>query len=191
MQASFSDISPILPNTSVVLKDNLLASALMLSQPDLTQQLEQLRPKIYNYCYAYLQHADDAEEACQDTMYNALKGIASFAQRASLQTWVLSIAHNACTACYRRNKRYQAQFEDFDETQYVAEEILSDEDNPELAKALMHLSTSQRDILRYRFVDEISLSEISVIMGISLSAVKMNYYRAISKLQKTYEPNNN
>lgn len=161
--------------------------ALPKLEPNLLIQLEQLRPKVFNYCLAYLHHNDDAEEACQETMYNALKAIDSFAQRASLQTWLLKIAHNACTALYRKNKRQQAQFEDFDESLYFSEEVLIDEENPALAASLMMLSQVQRDVLRMRFVDELPLNDIALSLGLSLSAVKMNYYRALSKLQQVYK----
>jgi RNA polymerase sigma-70 factor (ECF subfamily) len=161
--------------------------ALLTLEPNLLIQLEQLRPKVFNYCLAYLHHNDDAEEACQETMYNALKAIHNFAQRASLQTWVLKIAQNACTAYYRKNKRQQAQFEDFDESVYFIEETLRDEENPELAASLMLLSQVQRDVLRMRFVDELPLNDIALGLGLSLSAVKMNYYRALSKLQQVYK----
>lgn len=194
MQASFSNISAnTLANScanfsepTIVIQGDIASPVITFSEFELVSKLEQLRPKVYSYCFAYLQHADDAEEACQDTIYSALRAIGKFAQRASLQTWVLKIAHNVCTASYRRNKLNQNKFEDFDETLHVSEAPLSDDENPELAQALMLLSSIQRDILRYRFVDELSLTEISIVLGLSLSATKMNYYRAISKLQKLY-----
>jgi RNA polymerase sigma factor (sigma-70 family) len=151
----------------------------------LQKELQQLRPQIMTYCLGYLRHTQDAEEACQDTMLNAMSALSKFENRASLKTWVMKIAYHVCTNYFRKNRAQKDLFDEYDESVFACTDPLFDQDNPEITALLASLSTVQQEILRYRFVDELSLKDISIILGYKLSCVKMNYYRALDKLQKS------
>ena len=152
----------------------------------LAAQLQALRPAVLQFCLRYLHNENDAQEACQDTMLNAVKALDSFQYRASLKTWVLKIAYHACASYYRNNKLEGTLFVEFDEAMFESQDALIEEDNPDLVKIVATLSELQQQILRYRFVEDLSLNEISAVIGVKLSCIKMNYYRALDKIQKTY-----
>jgi RNA polymerase sigma-70 factor (ECF subfamily) len=58
------------------------------------------------HCYRILGSAQDAEDALQETLLAAWRGLASFEQRASTRTWLYRIATSRCLntlrACSRR-----------------------------------------------------------------------------------------
>lgn len=149
--------------------------------------LQQLRPKVLAYCMRYLKHPEDAEEACQDTMVNAISGLAKFQNRASLQTWLMKIAYHVCSAYYRAKRNQDLLFESFDEHSCNTLDDAIEIDSPDLSEAIQSLSELQKQVLRYRFVNDLSLNEIAIVLGCSLSAIKMNYYRAIQKIQALYQ----
>jgi len=62
--------------------------------------LEQLlalhKRSLYALCRGILGHADDAEDAVQETFLRALRGLPRFREDASFRTWLFRIAVNLC-----------------------------------------------------------------------------------------------
>ena len=64
------------------------------------------RPQLQAHCYRMLGSLADAEDAVQDALLGAWRGLARFEGRSSLRSWLYTIATNACLdAIERRPKR--------------------------------------------------------------------------------------
>ncbi len=59
-------------------------------------QLESHRPALVGHCYRMLGSAAEADDAVQETLLRAWRGLAGFDGRASLKTWLYRIATNVC-----------------------------------------------------------------------------------------------
>jgi RNA polymerase sigma-70 factor, ECF subfamily len=58
--------------------------------------LEQYRPAITGHCYRMLGSMMDADDAVQETMLRAWRGMDRFGGRSSMKTWLYRIATNVC-----------------------------------------------------------------------------------------------
>ena len=68
--------------------------------------VEEHRAQLHAHCYRMLGSLHDAEDALQDTLLRAWRGLPGFGGRSSLRTWLYRIATNACMdVLARRTKR--------------------------------------------------------------------------------------
>jgi len=66
------------------------------SAGELERAFEQHRRELLGYCYRMLGSPFDAEDAVQETMLRAWRGIERFQGRAALRSWLYRIATNVC-----------------------------------------------------------------------------------------------
>jgi RNA polymerase sigma-70 factor (ECF subfamily) len=119
---------------------------------------------LFTFCYQLLQHAQDAEDAVQETFFLALRGLAGFREDAALRTWLFRIALNVCL----RWKASRPHTEPWDEERSHASST-----SPEaivlrhlrVREALSVLLPRQRAILLLRAREGWSVGEIAAALG--------------------------
>jgi RNA polymerase sigma-70 factor (ECF subfamily) len=85
---------------------NLLASARGGDEAAFGRLVEPYRGALHAHCYRMLGSYQDAEDALQETLLSAWRGLPRFEQRSSLKSWLYKIATNASLrAIERRPKR--------------------------------------------------------------------------------------
>jgi RNA polymerase sigma-70 factor, ECF subfamily len=84
----------------------LLEAARAGDEDAFARLVEPHRRALHAHCYRMLGSVADAEDALQDALLNAWRGLAKFEGRSSLRSWLYTIATNACLrAIERRPKR--------------------------------------------------------------------------------------
>lgn len=78
--------------------------------------LEQYRPDVTGHCYRMLGSVVEAEDAVQEAMIRAWKGIERFQGQASLKTWLYRIATNVCLDTLASSRRRRVRPVDLSDT---------------------------------------------------------------------------
>jgi RNA polymerase sigma-70 factor (ECF subfamily) len=72
---------------------------------ELTHQLEDYRVELTGYCYRMLGSAFEAEDAVQETLLRAWRGLDRFEGRSALRSWLYRIATNVCLSMLGASQR--------------------------------------------------------------------------------------
>jgi RNA polymerase sigma-70 factor (ECF subfamily) len=123
----------------------------------------------------------DAEDAVQDTFINAYRYLASFDPRWRFSTWIYRIAiRNA--ARQRRPEWHDADVELVDESDPLDACIAHSERENVWQSAKKHLSDDAYNALWLRYVEDLSVKEISQALDKSGSWTKVTLMRARRRL---------
>jgi RNA polymerase sigma-70 factor, ECF subfamily len=91
---------------ATALERELLGAARDGDEDAYRRLVEPHRRELHAHCYRMLGSVHDAEDALQDALLRAWRGLPRFQGRSSLRSWLYRIATNAClTAVERRPKR--------------------------------------------------------------------------------------
>jgi RNA polymerase sigma-70 factor (ECF subfamily) len=137
---------------------------------------------IFSLCFRMLGSYQDAEDAAQESLVRALRGLGGWDRTRSLKPWLLAIAANRCrTALMKRSKQPLAT--DFARE---PEQIDSAEDrvawSEELELALAHLKPEYRECFLLFHQHDLNCNEVGQVMGCPEGTVKTWLHRARRQL---------
>src|SRR5947207_9713730 len=93
------------PPESTLSERGLLEAARGGDEDAFGRLVEAHRSELHAHCYRMLGSVHDAEDALQDAMLRAWRGLPRFEGRSSLRSWLYTIATNACLNAIERGPK--------------------------------------------------------------------------------------
>jgi len=154
------------------------------------------KPKVFRFVAFSTSDRDAAESITQDCLLKAHLTRNQFRGDCSVATWLMRIAFNLIRD-HTKSQKFRfwksaaaSAIDASDVSQYLASgersaeaQLIARERVQMVYKALQELSGKQRSIFLMRFVEEMDLSEIAAITGMTVPTVKTHLYRAVGAIR--------
>lgn len=140
--------------------------------------LEEQYDKIYRYCYFRLRNQETAEDITQETFLRYFEKYSLSTAEQAVKC-LYTIARNLCIDEYRR-KHPESLQESSVQEEWKEEQLLT---SLAVKSALSELESDEQELLLLRYVNEIPISAIGQILGISRFAVHRRLKNASEKLK--------
>ena len=153
--------------------------------------------KLYQVCYRMLGNSQESEDIAQEAFVRAYMNLHTFDQTRKFSTWLYRIATNLCIDRIRKKKpdyyldAEVAGTEGLDMySQIAADDQLPEEqiEQMELQDRIQYeigcLPDKYRSVIVLKYIEELSLQEISEILDMPLGTVKTRIHRGREALRK-------
>lgn len=155
---------------------------------------------VYRVALGILGSEADAQDASQEGVIRALRGLAGFRGDASFRTWLLSIVANEARSLLRRSaRRREARLDDevapglVDEATAhgsagnVADGVVLRAEAARVRVLLARLPEKQRLAVQLRVDEGLSFREVGEVIGSTEGAARVNYHHGIRRLREWLE----
>jgi len=149
---------------------------------------------IYRYCRQMMADDDLAQEVQQMTFVQAHEGLARFARRSSLRSWLFGIARHRCLDHLKMHRRRYQRFGPIEEASDLPEPGGSAEDRLSersvarvLESCLRGLAPRVRTAVLLRYQQGLSYPEIARLSNEKAPALQVRVARALPLLRRCLE----
>lgn len=149
--------------------------------------------RLKNYVFKKVSDKEEAEEIFQDVLVSAVDSLPLFKGKSSFFTWLCGIANHEIVDFYRKKKIKTILFSHFPFLETLASEALTPDEKiekqelkKEVEKVLSVLSEGYREILRLKYIEELSMKEIAKKTKKTVKAVESKLTRARQAFKKIW-----
>lgn len=142
---------------------------------------------VFRYMLAHAGNAQDAQDLTAQTFLAGLEAIGAFRARGTFAAWLFGIAYHKVMDYHRRDRPTVPldQLAGTPHPDKQPDQVVEDRfDRHELTRSIRMLAPDRAEALTLRVFAELSVEEISELMGRSESAVRMLLSRAVRDLKR-------
>ena len=178
------------------LSDEDLVKAIVSSNDTLLFEIlyDRYSKMVYNKCRGFSKSDDEAQDLTQDIFLKLFVKLSTFKGKSKFSTWLYAFTYNHCVNYVNRNtaKKIEKQSVDATHIEDSGYRIDANDDDinqlkvEKLKEALELISPEEKMILMLKYQDLLSIKDLTGILNIGESAVKMRIKRAKEKLINVY-----
>ena len=168
--------------------DELLLKGLRLRKPAAQERFYKANyKKVRGLCFRILRNIEDAEDAAQQALFQAMSQIDKFKGDSLLTSWLYAITRNESLMILRNIKRYQRKLEAAQQQLTFHTEQTADPINRRtIQKALNNIRPEYKDLLIESLIKSYSGKESAKRKNISHASFKCSLHRARNDLKEAY-----
>lgn len=170
-------------------KEAALLNDLRLGLPEAVEVwYRTYQSSILRYVSQKLENKKDAEEITRETFLNALRDLPLFQGKSSLKTWMLRIASHEVADYYRR--RYAKKFiHSIPLSNFLFQEDPKNmhDTSAYVVEVLKRMKAEYKQLIILKYVDNLSVKEISNTVHKSIKSVESDLFRARKEFRMLYE----
>ena len=149
--------------------------------------------------YNIVKNKDITDDLVSVTFTKAFNKIASYTNPISFEMWLKTIAINTAIDYIRKmkNEKQNNYIDDVDDSKNLSSPLQSSvhsvedamiikEDYKRLMECMATLRYNYRNILKLRYIDELSYKDISSTLGVPEATVKSDLFKARQRLKKKF-----
>lgn len=148
--------------------------------------------KVFRYLFGRLGNVHEAEDITAQTFLAAFESFDKFRQDGHFAPWLFTIARNKANDHFR--KRYNKIFTDPNENISIEtdplEGVIHSDQAAFLSKLIRTLPEEDRELLRLRYLADMSFPEIARLLHRKEDAVKKSIHRLLARLKSQAEVSN-
>lgn len=150
---------------------------------------DQYAPAIYRYLLSRLGNIDDARDVTSQTFLKAVEMFPRYKHRGYFSAWLFSIARSKYVDYLRQRKREAESFREdpVDPQPNPMVKVVVSERAAELKKCIHALTPIEQELLRLRYVANLSYGEMAELLNKNEDAVKKRIYRLLARLKNQME----
>jgi len=150
--------------------------------------------RVYNKCLGFSKSQEEAEDLTQDVFLMLFIKLSSFKGKSKFSSWVYAFTYNFCVNYVNRDKERKMRNKS-DSLSDSGKQIAIAVDDKELFQlrskglkiALEKIAPEDKKILLLKYQDGIPLKELTVLLNLSESAVKMRLKRAKARVVEVHQ----
>ncbi|HRN50716.1 MAG TPA: RNA polymerase sigma factor [Anaerolineales bacterium] len=145
-------------------------------------------PRVFGYLYSRIGQRAEAEELTAQTFLAALEQLPRYQHKGHFAAWLFAIARHKAADTFRSRPT-----EMLDSARHISDEsdvlhaVAHTQELQALRAQIAALPTEQAELLRLRYVAELSFADMAVMLGRSAGAIKKSVYRCLDRLQRELE----
>jgi RNA polymerase sigma-70 factor (ECF subfamily) len=185
----------VVANPDQLTDAEIIAQVLAGNQARYRLLVERHQQAVFNAAYRLLGQREEAADTAQDAFLRAYQALSSFQLDRPLKPWLCRIAINLALNRLKRQRpeisldggQDEPGLELPDMSAEPQANLLRDERQQILRRAILALPPEQRAVIELRHFQELSYDEIAAALDVSLATVKSRLFRARQQLRQILE----
>ncbi|MBY0147378.1 sigma-70 family RNA polymerase sigma factor [Neobacillus niacini] len=163
----------------------------LTKEDKLSWLMDEYGDMVVRLAFTYVKQKQIAEDISQEVFISCYKNLETFQNKSSYKTWLYRITVNKCKDYFRSWSHRNISYQDFFRSIFPSGEksiesnILDKEERELIFERVLKLPIKLREVIILQYYEELTINEITELLGLNSNTVKTRLHRAKKLLQSS------